>query len=87
MDELIKSYGPQAGVLVAVVLYLRTVMEGRLSDCKVERDARLLDKEAQITKLERERDEYKALAFRSVAATEKVAGAAQAVIATPQGTP
>lgn len=83
MDELVKVYGPQAGILIAVVAYLRLQMEGRLTDCKAERDARLADAAQVLAKTERERDEYKALAFRSVAATEKVAS----TVPLPQGTP
>jgi hypothetical protein len=83
MDELVKVYGPQAGILIAVVAYLRLQMEGRLNDCKAERDARLADAATALSKAERERDEYKALAFRSVAATERVAQ----TVAVPQVTP
>jgi hypothetical protein len=77
VEELVKTYGPQGAILVAVVLYLRQVTEAWRAREREVTDARLADKDVQITKLERERDDMKSLALRAIGVTERAGEVAE----------
>lgn len=69
------------GGYVALLIYIRRIMEERLADGVRTMDARLADKDRQIDELHRERDEFKGLALRSISATERVAESVRPILA------
>lgn len=83
--DAIKELWPILSVLgsgaVGVILYLRKSVEERLAQVVGLYESRLADKERQIEKLERERDEMKELAFRSVGVSERVVEKVSAPVA------
>jgi hypothetical protein len=75
MDELVKVYGPQAGILIAVVAYLRLQMEGRLNDCKAEHDDLVRQLDERLTTVERRTDEIDRLIQAELAMHRRKPGA------------
>lgn len=69
------------GGYLGLLFYIRKMMEERLADGVKTMEARLADKNQQIIELQRERDEFKQLALRSVNATERVADSVRPILA------